>query len=251
MAMRKKILVVDDSPFFLERMKDLLLGMNFSVVTCDNGQKAVKIIVRDHDNLGMIITDLQMPEMDGFKFLKWLKDQPYADDMPVLVLTGAYDLTEIVGSLNEYGVRGLLDKGSHPHHLISRINTILFPEIVNKRKHERVSVHLPVSFECENDTKSAIITNLSLGGCFLFSKELTDSDVEITINVKFPDINIELSLKGRVVWSLGGKDWQGKQPSLEGMGVHWVDLTSNDKLILESYIGEKLKEERLYDMLLP
>jgi len=119
MAKRKKILVIDDSPFFLERMKDLLLGMNFSVITCDNGQKAVKIIVRDHDNLGMIITDLQMPEMDGFQFLKWLKDQPYANDMPVLVLTGAYDLTDIVGSLNEYGVRGLLDKGSNPHHLIS------------------------------------------------------------------------------------------------------------------------------------
>ena len=251
MAMRKKILVVDDSPFFLERMKDLLLGMNFSVVTCDNGQKAVKIIVRDHDNLGMIITDLQMPEMDGFKFLKWLKDQPYADDLPVLVLTGAYDLTEIVGSLNEYGVRGLLDKGSHPHHLISRINTILFPEIVNKRKHERVSVHLPVTFEWGNEEKNAIITNLSLGGSFLFTINMADSDAEITIKVKFPVINTELFLKGRVVWSLGGKDWQGKQPSLEGMGVHWVDLTSDDKLILESYIGEKLKEERLYDMLLP
>ena len=80
---------------------------------------------------------------------------------------------------------------------------------------------------------------------------MADSDAEITIKVKFPVINTELSLKSRVVWSLGGKDWHGKQPSLEGMGVHWVDLTSDDKLILESFIGEKLKEERLYEMLLP
>jgi len=251
MAMRKKILVVDDSPFFLERMKDLLTGMSFDIVTCDNGQKAVKIIVREHENLGLIITDLQMPEMDGFKFLKWLKEQVYADDLPVLVLTGAYDLTEIVGSLSEYGVKGLLDKGSHPHHLISRINTILFPEIRNQRKHERVSVHLPVGFDLEGNSYKALITNVSLGGCFLETKEILDPDANITVSLEFPKMKSNLSLKAKVVWGLGGSSWKGKQPSLEGMGIHWSEMTADDKLILESYIGEKLKEERLYDMLLP
>jgi len=251
MAMRKKILVVDDSPFFLERMRDLLTGMSFDIVTCDNGQKAVKIIVREHENLGLVITDLQMPEMDGFKFLEWLKEQEYSDDLPVLVLTGAYDLTEIVGSLSEYGVRGLLDKGSHPHHLISRINTILFPEIRNKRKHERVSVHFPVTFTLEGDNHSALITNMSLGGSFLETSEIMDPDSVITVDLSFPKMKSNLSLKAKVVWGLGGSNWEGKQPSLEGMGIHLEEMTSDDKLILESYIGEKLKEERLYDMLLP
>lgn len=248
---KKMILVVDDSAFHLARFRELLSESNFEILECTSGLEAVEILKSKKDGIDLLITDLEMPKMSGFELLRWVKEQPFGSEISTLVLTGAYNLTEVVDSLKELGVNGVLEKGGHPHHILARVNAIMYPEIVEKRKYDRVSVRMPVDFKWKDRHFDAEITNISLGGCFLLTQNLAKADEEITVLVTLPIKEAKLKLSGSIIWVVGGDKWGSKRRHIEGMGVKWKNLPDEDRLILEIYIEECLKTERLYYMLSP
>ena len=69
--------------------------------------------------------------------------------------------------------------------------------------------------------------------------------------VKVPIKDSKLKLDGIVTWVIGGADWHGRKRNIEGLGLKWVDLSSDNRIVMEVYIEEKFKEERLYSMLSP
>ena len=84
------VLAVDDDPDALERTRRLMERENLKVVTAQDGAQALermRELVPD-----LILLDLVMPVMDGFAFLKVMRDEPAWNDVPVLVLTSK-DLT--------------------------------------------------------------------------------------------------------------------------------------------------------------
>jgi DNA-binding NtrC family response regulator len=82
-------LVVDDEPIIRELLQAMLGNMKVSVEIAENGIQAQHKILSGSYQL--VITDINMPEMDGITFLRWLKkNQP---DIDIIVMTG-YDLTE-------------------------------------------------------------------------------------------------------------------------------------------------------------
>jgi CheY-like chemotaxis protein len=83
------VLVVDDEPIIRELLQAMLGNMKVSVEIAENGIQAQQKILSGSYQL--VITDINMPEMDGITFLRWLKKkQP---DIDIVVMTG-YDLTE-------------------------------------------------------------------------------------------------------------------------------------------------------------
>ncbi|HMI65908.1 MAG TPA: response regulator, partial [Cyclobacteriaceae bacterium] len=66
--MSKKILVVDDISSILENLRELLLMEGYAVVTATNGIEALGQLEKEVPDL--IITDLVMPQMDGFTFIR-------------------------------------------------------------------------------------------------------------------------------------------------------------------------------------
>jgi two-component system, NtrC family, response regulator AtoC len=83
------VLVVDDEPIIRELLQAMLGNMKVSVEIAENGIQAQHKILSGSYHL--VITDINMPEMDGITFLRWLKKkQP---DIDIVVMTG-YDLTE-------------------------------------------------------------------------------------------------------------------------------------------------------------
>lgn len=247
----KKILLVDDSAFQLARIKELLSESNHEILECISAPDAMEVLEKYKGELDLVITDLEMPGMSGFEFLKWLKDRPYSANISTLVLTGAYDLTAVVNSMKDLGVNGVLEKGGHPHHILSRVNAILFPEIVEKRNYDRVSVRVPVDFEINGQHYDAEVTNLSLGGCFLLTDKLSKADEQLALLMTLPGQDRKLKIIGTVVWVVGGEDWQSKKRTIEGMGLKWHHLSDDNRLELEVYIEECLKVERLYSLLSP
>ncbi|MGE7416715.1 response regulator [Methylobacterium tarhaniae] len=84
------VLVVDDDPDVRERMTTMLTREGWRVATAENGLAGIEAVgVRKP---GLILLDLMMPEMDGFGFLRALRDRPDWRDIPVVVLT-AKDVT--------------------------------------------------------------------------------------------------------------------------------------------------------------
>ena len=105
--MKKKILVVDDSPFILKVINDMLTELNYDVTTADNGLNACeKVELHPYD---MIITDLHMPIMDGIEFAKRVKLIPNRRFIPIVMLSSEGD-EEKIAEAKKTGISTFLQK---------------------------------------------------------------------------------------------------------------------------------------------
>src|SRR5688500_12426532 len=81
----KKVLIVDDEPAVLFALSEALADRRrgVKVATAANGHEAVAIL--ESEKVDLVVTDLRMPEMDGFELLAWLRRGfPH---LPVVVMT--------------------------------------------------------------------------------------------------------------------------------------------------------------------
>lgn len=82
------ILIVDDDTILLESIADLLLLSDFRVLTANNGAEALRILERERPDC--IISDVMMPEMDGYGLLEAIRRSESWASIPVILIT-AYD----------------------------------------------------------------------------------------------------------------------------------------------------------------
>ncbi|MDX8384304.1 MAG: chemotaxis protein CheW [Ghiorsea sp.] len=85
-ARKAKILFVEDAQFFRHLVIPVLESLHFDIRTANDGQKACEILESYTPDL--ILTDIQMPNMDGFELAEWVKEQPNLHMLPVVALTG-------------------------------------------------------------------------------------------------------------------------------------------------------------------
>ena len=82
----KKVLIVDDEKSFLLPLRDRLRrthGDRFAVLTAGNGQEAIQIL--EQTTVDLLVTDLEMPVVDGFELLAWTsRERP---ELSVIVMT--------------------------------------------------------------------------------------------------------------------------------------------------------------------
>ena len=82
----KKVLLVDDSPFFLNLLTPLLSVAGYSVTTAENGDEAMKLCEQGRD-FDIIISDIEMPGMDGFAFADAVKKNTRWQNTPLVALS--------------------------------------------------------------------------------------------------------------------------------------------------------------------
>ena len=80
-----KILVIDDDPDMLDMMTRFLEKEDYQAVTASSGEEGVRLAKECHP--AVIILDVLMPQVDGWKVLKLLKSDPETADIPVVMLT--------------------------------------------------------------------------------------------------------------------------------------------------------------------
>lgn len=81
----KSILVVDDSVTSRMLLQDILETAGYNVKTSSDGMNAMKII--RENNFDLIVSDIDMPLMNGFQFTKLIKTTKYLKDIPVILVT--------------------------------------------------------------------------------------------------------------------------------------------------------------------
>jgi two-component system chemotaxis response regulator CheY len=80
-----KALVVDDSKTMCEMVKVTLSGLGFDVTACYDGTEAVDISGKN--NFDLVVTDINMPNMDGIELIRYLRKEAGYTKTPILVLT--------------------------------------------------------------------------------------------------------------------------------------------------------------------
>jgi DNA-binding NtrC family response regulator len=81
---KKKILLVDDDKVVCDMLKRFILHMGYDVITVNDSQSALRHL--KNDKFDLLMTDLNMPEIDGFELFKQVKDG--RPDMKVIFFTG-------------------------------------------------------------------------------------------------------------------------------------------------------------------
>jgi two-component system, NtrC family, response regulator len=110
------ILVVDDEPNYLIILSELLIEEGFEVFTAENGAKALQIV--QNTDLDLILTDMQMPHMNGIDLLKAVKG--HDKDIPVIMIT-AYGEVEKAVTAMQAGAFNYLTKPFKNDELIANI----------------------------------------------------------------------------------------------------------------------------------
>ena len=102
-----KILLVDDEKNFLLSLADMLKANEdeFEVITAGDGREAAGII--DGGGIDMVVTDLNMPEMDGFELMAHITHAN--SEIPVIAMT-AYGTPEMESRLMNMGAFQYIEK---------------------------------------------------------------------------------------------------------------------------------------------
>jgi two-component system chemotaxis response regulator CheY len=83
--MRKKILTVDDSRTMRDMVSFTLKGAGFDVLEAEDGVKALSVV--GNSSVDLVITDINMPNMDGITLVKQLRAKQNFKSTPILILT--------------------------------------------------------------------------------------------------------------------------------------------------------------------
>lgn len=89
MANRKRILVVDDEPVWLDMLAQTLNSQGYEVKKAASGSEALTTLGTYKPDL--ILSDVRMPEMNGFEFLENIKQLPQHASTPVVFLSAIED----------------------------------------------------------------------------------------------------------------------------------------------------------------
>lgn len=84
---RKKILFAEDSSFFRNQVQRFIEDEGYDVITAEDGEIGLRLLRENVEQIGIVLTDLEMPRMDGFEFTKIVKADPKLNHLKVVALT--------------------------------------------------------------------------------------------------------------------------------------------------------------------
>ncbi len=141
MSKETEILIVEDSPTQAEQLKCILAEHGYRISVASNGQDALSSL-SDHKP-DMVVSDVVMPEMDGYQLCRHIKSDNNFKDIPVLLLTSLSDPKDIVRGL-ECGTDNFITKPYDEQMLLSRIQYMLLNQEV--RKNGRTQMGMEILF---------------------------------------------------------------------------------------------------------
>jgi len=116
------ILIVDDSPTQAKLLELILSGEGYHVSVAQNGREAIDLIAVNRPDL--VVSDILMPEMDGFELCRRIRKTEEIKSIPIILLTNLSDPAEVLRSL-EAGANYFLSKPCDNKALISLVRQAL------------------------------------------------------------------------------------------------------------------------------
>ena len=119
-----QILIVEDSEITLYKLKAILLRLGYEVTAHNRPQNALDWLASSHKIPDLLISDVMMPGMDGYTFVKAIRANPQTSKVPVIMLTSQTDLKDKVAGL-EAGADDFISKTVSPDELELRVKALL------------------------------------------------------------------------------------------------------------------------------
>ena len=131
------ILLVDDVPENIYSLKMMIEdSFDINIFSALSAQEGIKILMKE--SVDLILTDVQMPEIDGFEFVEYLKNIDRTKDIPVIFITGIYDKDEYQTKGYNLGAVEYITKPIHDVLLTSKLKVYI--DIFEKRKKDESQI---------------------------------------------------------------------------------------------------------------
>ena len=189
----KNVLVVDDDPIQLKIAEDMLGRKGISCKTCMNAREVVAAL--ENSEYDLVLTDVQMPDTDGFGLLRLLRNSDIGNSrtVPVAVMTARGDGNS--GIYEKEGFAGCIHKPFNIHGLLAFLSTIV--------SRTQVSVYEDFDF-------SSLLENTD-DYCHMLSLVIMESEKELE-EMKSADRITDRETMRKIihrmmpVWEMLGKD---------------------------------------------
>lgn len=119
----KVILVVDDAISLRQTLSLTLQKSGYQVIQAQNGAEALEQLQR-HPEIQLVVSDLEMPRMNGFEFLSHIQHNPQYTKIPVIILTSR-SAEKHRQLAKELGAKAYLSKPYLEHELINHIESLI------------------------------------------------------------------------------------------------------------------------------
>ena len=129
------IVVIDDDQSILSLITELLKQKKIGAITFTNGREALSALEKLQFDL--VITDIQLPEMNGFHFVTLFNEKYAVAPLPVLAITGRRDVPE--SFYTKSGFSGILPKPFTPEKFYEKLK-VFFPNLNTEVEHKPIMV---------------------------------------------------------------------------------------------------------------
>lgn len=234
----KRILLTDDSALFRLKLSDVLAGAGHQITTAIDGKDCTRKIEAARVPFDLLILDIEMPELDGFGVIEWLKETYRFKELPVLVITGVYEKPGIQERLDSLGIIKHMSKEASPEETIYRVNKALFPSGGGDAALERVPTSIAADFTSEDDTHTGFILNMSVTGLFLETELPLIEGSEIKMRMSLPGSRKTIEFEGTIKRMTGNELPTGR---FSGAGVMYKKLSPSDAMAIREFVNAETK----------
>jgi DNA-binding response OmpR family regulator len=138
--MEGKVLLIEDSKLVQQMYKNKLLIEKFEVITADNGMDGIKSLTSHVPDI--LLLDLMMPVMDGYKVLHVLKTDAKLKNIPVIIFSAKGQPEEIEKALHLGATDFIIKATTKPDQVVERIRKVL-----SESKKSKDIPHYDVQFD--------------------------------------------------------------------------------------------------------
>ena len=236
-----EILIAEDSITQSTQLAHLLESNLYKVSIAQNGKQAMDSLSKHRPSL--VITDILMPEMNGYELCKKIKSNKDTEDIPVILLTRLSDPEEIIEGLS-CGADSFITKPYNEKHLLSNIRKIL--SIENGLDYQKVPFGVQILFNGEKRTIQAeqqnvikLMLDIYEGAIYQNEKlvqtqeelRLLNERLESMVEDRTSDLKEEIKLSNKITERL--KEGEEKYRSLfENSTVGIYRTTPDGKILL-------------------
>lgn len=120
--MKRVILIADDSPTIRKFVAVALSVKGYEIITCSDGMEALEKL--PNNKIDLLITDLNMPNVDGFQLIRSIRSNEEYKDLPIIVLSSLGNNEDIHRGL-ECGANSYLIKPFDPKRVLYEVSKYL------------------------------------------------------------------------------------------------------------------------------
>ena len=236
----KTILLADNSDVFRTMCSNILTEAGFHTIIARDGNEAIQQLSSSASDIDLMILDLEISQIDGFKVLKWVKDNNHQRTLPVLVITESYEFGNLLAELKHLGATGLTARSTSSEHLVYRVNDLLFDKKSSDRIARRVPTTIPANLSAGDTTATGFILNISETGLFInyTNENLKTGDI-LHLTFSLPSEDDAIEAEGKVVWL--NKSEGNTENLFKGFGIHFTKIIPEDREKIAIFVKREIE----------